>query len=79
MILHILFTLFQSGYNYPFNGNTDSNALYLHNPPNISDSIIYDPETNSYIFTNTVGGHDITPPNYYVVSRIIRIMTLTNQ
>ena len=41
----------------------DSNALYLHNPPNISDSIIYDPETNSYIFTNTVGGRDITPPN----------------
>jgi cell surface protein SprA len=51
------------GYNYPFNGSMDSSALYLHNPPNISDSIIYDPETNSYIFTNTVGGHDITPPN----------------
>ncbi len=54
---------FSNEYDYPFNGNKDSNALYLHNPKNISDSIIYDPETNSYIFTNKVGDYDITPSN----------------
>jgi cell surface protein SprA len=59
---HLIYP-FSNGYNYPFDGNMDTNAMYLHNPPNISDSIIYDPETNSYIFTNSVGGHDITPPN----------------
>jgi cell surface protein SprA len=51
------------GNNYPFEGNGDSNSLYLHNPPNIGDSVYYDPESNSYIFTNTVGDYNIDPPN----------------
>jgi cell surface protein SprA len=54
---------FNNGYTYPFNGNQDSNALYLHNPPNITNDIEYDPETNSYIFKNSVDNYDITPPN----------------
>jgi len=48
---------------YPFEGPADSNALYLRNPPNISDSIIYDPDTKTYIFTNKVGKYDISTPN----------------
>ena len=59
----LIYPISKGGYNYPFDGSVDSSALYLHNPPNIADSVIYDPATNSYIFTNTVGGHDITPPN----------------
>jgi len=54
---------FTNGYMYPFNGSQDSNALYLHNPPNITNDIEYDPVTNSYIFNNSVGDYDITPPN----------------
>lgn len=54
---------FGQGYNYPFTGQQEDNALYLHNPSNISDSIVYDPETNTYIFQNSVGDYDITPPN----------------
>ncbi|MFH0867062.1 MAG: cell surface protein SprA [Bacteroidota bacterium] len=54
---------FDQGYSYPFNGGQDDNALYLHNPSNFSDSVIYDPETNTYIFENSVGDYDITPPN----------------
>ena len=61
---HLIYPIPNGGYNYPFDGNMDSSALYLHNPPNISDSVIYDPATNTYIFTNTVGGRNITPPNY---------------
>ena len=52
-----------SGYDFPFDGSSDSNALYLHNPANVTDDVIYDPETNSYIFTNKVGDYDISPPN----------------
>jgi len=54
---------FNQGYNYPFDGNQDDHSLYLHNPSNISDSVIYDPETNTYIFKNSVGNYDINPPN----------------
>lgn len=54
---------FTNGYTYPFDGSQDSNALYLHNPPNITNDIEYDPATNSYIFNNSVGDYDITPPN----------------
>lgn len=54
---------FDPGYQYPFNGEQDANPLYLHNPSNVSDSVVYDPETNSYIFQNSVGDYDITPPN----------------
>jgi cell surface protein SprA len=54
---------FGQGYNYPFNGDQDESSLYLQNPSNISDSVVYDPETNSYIFQNSVGDYDITPPN----------------
>ncbi|NTW31770.1 MAG: cell surface protein SprA, partial [Bacteroidetes bacterium] len=54
---------FKSGYDMTSDGNPDNNALYLHNPPNVSDSIVYDPETNSYILTNKIGDYDITPPS----------------
>jgi cell surface protein SprA len=54
---------FEQGYSYPFNGEQDDNALYLQNPSNFNDSVVYDPETNSYIFQNSVGDYDITPPN----------------
>ena len=54
---------FSNGYNYPFDGTKDNNSLYLKDPPNIADSVYYDPATNSYIFTNKVGVHDISPPN----------------
>jgi cell surface protein SprA len=49
--------------NYPFDGNTDSNSLYLHNPSNIVSGVEYDPETNTYIFTNKIGDYNYTPPN----------------
>jgi len=53
---------FSNSYTYPFDGNGDSSSLYLHDPSNISDSVYYDPETNTYIFTNSVDGYDINPP-----------------
>lgn len=45
---------------YPFTNETG--GLYLDNPPNITDSVVYDPNTNNYTITNQVGGMDITPP-----------------
>ena len=53
---------FSDNYNYPFDGTGDSSSLYLHNPSNISDSVYYDPETNTYIFSNSVGEYNINPP-----------------
>lgn len=53
---------FSNSYTYPFDGTGDSSALYLHNPSNISDSVYYDPETNTFIFSNSIGGYNINPP-----------------
>jgi len=57
---HLLPYPFSNGYAYPFDGKKDNNSLYLKNPPNVADSVYYDPETNSYIFTNKSG---VEPPN----------------
>ncbi len=48
---------------YPFNGNDNSHPIYLNNPSNIVSDVEYDPETNTYIFTNKIGDYDYTTPN----------------
>ncbi|KPK82975.1 MAG: cell surface protein SprA, partial [Bacteroides sp. SM23_62_1] len=41
-----------------------SSPLYLRNPSNITSSIVYDPETNTYIFSEKVGRFHYRPSTY---------------
>ena len=47
-----------------FNGpSTASHPLYLHNPSNYSDSVVYDSQNNEYIFNNKIGDINNGAPN----------------
>lgn len=43
-------------------GSVYDHPLYLNDPSNIKDTIIYDPETNSYYFYRKIGDLDYRPP-----------------
>ena len=45
--------------------NPNSGMIDFENPLNYSNDVIYDPETGTYIFTNTVGedGYNVLPPS----------------
>ncbi len=49
--------------NEPFNGNPTNHPLYLNNPSNISDSVVYDPINNQYIFQSKMGDINYNTPN----------------
>ncbi len=57
---------------YPFREDPTSpisdvgvtSPLYLRNPSNISSEIVYDPETNTYIFSEKVGRFNYRPGTY---------------
>lgn len=46
---------------YPFSNSGIQSPLYLNNPSNIKSSVEYDPETNSYIFSEKVGSLNYRP------------------
>jgi cell surface protein SprA len=48
--------------NFPFSNSGVSSPLYLHNPANVVQSIVYDPVTNQYVFSEKVGRLDFRPP-----------------
>ena len=47
--------------NYPFS-NSNSSPLYLDNPSNINAEIVYDPETDTYVFEEKIGTWNYRPP-----------------
>lgn len=47
-----------------FISNPSSNPFDLNDPKDIEQTIEFDPETNTYIVTETVGGQDYRPPTY---------------
>jgi cell surface protein SprA len=56
---------------YPFEDNYAPQAgqdtapgLQMQNPSNVETNVEYDPETNTYIITETVGGQNVKPPTY---------------
>jgi cell surface protein SprA len=56
---------------YPFSdnyapqpGNDSTPSLQMQNPSNVETNVEYDPETNTYIITETVGGQNTKPPTY---------------
>lgn len=48
----------------PFSDAGRISPLFLKNPSNVSSEIIYDPETNSYIFSEKVGRLNYRPSTY---------------
>lgn len=48
--------------NYPFSSSGQVSPLYLK-PPNVDQSIVYDPETNTYVFSEKVGKINYRTPS----------------
>jgi cell surface protein SprA len=48
----------------PFSDAGKISPLFLKNPPNISSDIVYDPESNSYVFSEKVGKLNYRPSTY---------------
>jgi cell surface protein SprA len=46
---------------YPFSSSGTYSPLILGNPSNVDQSIVYDPSTNQYIFSEKVGSFNIRP------------------
>ncbi len=49
--------------NYPFSSSGQLSPITLHKPSNISQTIIYDPETRQYEFSEKVGQLNYRPPS----------------
>ncbi|MCX6232896.1 MAG: cell surface protein SprA [Bacteroidetes bacterium] len=47
----------------PFNGDNPNHPMYLREPSNVKDSIVYDPVNNEYIFNSKIGDLDYNTPN----------------
>jgi len=47
----------------PFTGNQTAHPMYLKEPENVKDSIVYDPTENEYIFNRKMGDMDYSTPN----------------
>jgi cell surface protein SprA len=48
---------------FPFSNSGIHSPLYLNNPSNIQQEIIYDPVTNRYVFSEKVGSFNYRPPS----------------
>ncbi|HYW94041.1 MAG TPA: cell surface protein SprA, partial [Bacteroidales bacterium] len=48
--------------NYPYSNSGLQSPLYGHQPSNIDNSVVYDPVTKQYYFTQKVGDFQISPP-----------------
>jgi cell surface protein SprA len=44
---------------YPFTGPPATTTFHLADPPNIKNSVQYDPENNAYLFTRTMGNRNL--------------------
>jgi cell surface protein SprA len=48
---------------YPFSTSGIHSPLILGNPSNVESKVVYDPETNRYVFSETVGKLNFRPPS----------------
>ncbi len=49
---------------YPFSSSGSYSPLHLGNPSNVNSTIVYDPETGQYVFSEKVGELNFRPPTY---------------
>ncbi|MBN1597301.1 MAG: cell surface protein SprA [Bacteroidales bacterium] len=50
-------------YNYPFSTSGTQSPILLHPPSNVEQSVIYDPESRQYVFSEKVGELNYRPPS----------------
>jgi cell surface protein SprA len=48
---------------FPFSNSGVSSPLFLKNPSNITQTIVYDPITNQYVFSEKIGRLNFRPPS----------------
>ncbi len=53
---------YQEDVRFPFSNSGIETPLFLKNPSNIQQEIVYDPVTNRYIFTEKIGQFNYRPP-----------------
>ena len=51
----------ESGYNFPFSNSGVVSPLLLPPPQNVQQRVVYDPQTNSYVFSEKIGSLDYRP------------------
>jgi len=49
---------------FPYNGEANSNPLFLNDPTNLQSEVEYDPVTGKYILKHKLGELDYRPPTY---------------
>ena len=49
---------------YPFYSLQYKSPLYLNNPSNINSTVVYDPISNNYIFSEKIGNFNYRPSNF---------------
>ncbi|MFZ4412371.1 MAG: cell surface protein SprA [Bacteroidales bacterium] len=47
----------------PFTGSQATHPMYMKNPSNVNDTVVYDPNSNEYIFNSKIGNLDYKTPN----------------
>jgi cell surface protein SprA len=52
---------FNDNIRYPFSNSGVTSPLYMKNPSNITQSIVYDPVTRQYVFSEKIGRLDFRP------------------
>jgi cell surface protein SprA len=53
---------FRDELRYPFSQSGVRSPLWLGNPSNVESKVVYDPVTNQYVFSETVGRFNYRPP-----------------
>ncbi len=51
----------ENEYSYPYSTSGNTSPLLMPPPSNVEQSVVYDPETNSYIFNEKIGEIDYRP------------------
>ena len=54
---------FRDELQYPFSNSGNTSPLFLKNPSNIQQSIVYDPVTRQYVFSEKIGRFNFRPPS----------------
>ena len=63
---------FRDELRYPFSNSGITSPLYLGNPSNVVQTIVFDPVTNQYVFSEKVGRIDYRPPSSMSVKEYLQ-------
>jgi cell surface protein SprA len=63
---------FKDEIRFPFSNSGSTSPLYLQNPSNVVQSVVFDPVTNQYVFSEKVGQIDFRPPSSMSVKDYIQ-------